>query len=47
MDILFEHLRRKLECECQVLFDERQLRNEALKRQFGVDFDGGEVGLVD
>jgi len=46
-DILFEHLRRKLECECQVLFDEREWRKEALRRQFGVDFDSGEVGLVD
>ena len=31
----------------QVLYDERELRKEALKRQFGVDFDSGEVGLVD
>ena len=46
-DILFEHLGRELDCECQVLFDERELRKDALKRQFGVDFDGGEVGLVD
>ena len=46
-DILFEHLGRKLECECQVLYDERELRKEALRRQFGVDFDSGEVGLVD
>ena len=46
-DILFEHLGRKLECECQVLYDERELRKEALKRQFGDDFDSGEVGLMD
>ena len=46
-DIFFEHLGRKLECECHVLFDERGLRKKALKRQFGVDFDSGEVGLVD
>ena len=46
-DILFEHLGRKLDCECQVLFDERELRMEALKRQFGVYLDGGEVGLLD
>ena len=46
-DIIAEHLGRKLECECQVLFDERELRKEALRRQFGVDFDSGEVGLVD
>ena len=46
-DILFEHLGRKLDCECQVLYDKRELRKEALKRQFGVDFDSGEVELVD
>ena len=40
-EIFFEHLRRKLECECQVLYDERELRKEALKRQFGVDFESG------
>ena len=46
-EILEEHLGRKLECECQVLYDERELRKEALRRQFGVDFESGEVGLVD
>jgi len=46
-DILEEHLGRKLECECQGLYDERELRKEALKMQFGVDFDSGDVGLVD
>ena len=46
-DIIVEHLGRKLECECQVLFDERKLRKEALKKQFGIDFDSGEIGLVD
>jgi hypothetical protein len=46
-DILFEHLGRKLECECQVPYDERELWMDPLKRQFGVDFDSGEVGLVD
>ena len=46
-DILFDHLGRNLKCECQVLYDERELRKEALKRQFGVDFDSGEVGLLD
>ena len=45
MDIFFEHLGRNLDCECQVLYDERELRKEALRRQFGVDLDGGEVGL--
>ena len=46
-DILVEHLGRKLECECQVLYDERELRKEALRRQFGVVFESGELGLVD
>ena len=46
-DILIEHLGRKLECECQVLYDERELRKDALKKQFAVDFESGEVGLVD
>jgi hypothetical protein len=46
-EILVEHLGRKVECECQVLFDERELRKEVLRRQFGVDFESGEVGLVD
>ena len=46
-DILVEHLGRKLECECQVLFNERELRKEVLKRQFGVNFESGEVMLVD
>ena len=46
-DIIIEHLGRNLECECQGLYDERELRKEALRRQFGVDFDSGEVGLVD
>jgi hypothetical protein len=47
MDIIREHLGRKLECEYQILYDERELRKEALRRQFGVDFDSGEVVLVD
>ena len=46
-DILFKHLGRKLDCEHQVLFDERELRKEALKLQFGTDFDSGGVVLVD
>jgi hypothetical protein len=47
MDILFDHLGRKLDCECQILYDERELRKEALERQFGVDFERREVGLLD
>jgi hypothetical protein len=31
----------------KVLFDEKELRKEALKRQFGVDFESGSVGLID
>ena len=46
-DILEERLGRKLDCECQVLYDERELRKEVLRWQFGVDFESGEVGLVD
>jgi len=46
-EILEEHLKRKLECECLVLYDERELRKEALRRQLGVDFYSGEIGLVD
>jgi len=46
-DILFEHFGRKLECECLVLYDERELRRQALRRQFGVDFESGEVGLME
>jgi hypothetical protein len=45
-NILFEHLERKLACECQVLYYVRELRKDALTRQFGVDFESGEVGLV-
>ncbi len=45
--MLFEHLGRNLECECLVLFDDRELRKETLRRQFGVDFVSGEVELVD
>ena len=46
-DKIVEHLERNLECECQVLYDERELRKDALRRQFGVDFESGEIGLVD
>jgi hypothetical protein len=46
-DIIVKHLGRKLDCECQVLYDEREMSKNVLGRQFGVDFDKGEVGLVD
>jgi hypothetical protein len=36
-----------MECECQVLYDEKKLKMEAPKRQFSIDFDSWEVGLVD
>jgi hypothetical protein len=40
-------LERNLECECQVLYNERELWKGSLRRQFGVDFDSGGVGLMD
>ena len=46
-EILEQQLGRELECECLVLYEERELRKEALKLQFGVDFDSGGVVLVD
>jgi hypothetical protein len=45
-DIIVEHLRRKLAIECQILYDVRELRKDALRRQFGANFDSGEVELV-
>jgi hypothetical protein len=38
-DIINEHPRKNLECECQVLYDERDLQKDVLRRQFGVDLD--------
>ena len=46
-DMLEDHFDREIVCECQILNDEREIRKEALRRQFGVDFKNGEVGLVD
>ena len=46
-DMLEGHFGREIVCECQILNDEREIRKEALRRQFGVDFKSGEVGLVD
>jgi hypothetical protein len=40
-DIIVERLGRNLECECQVLYDERELRKEALRRQFGFILTAG------
>jgi hypothetical protein len=38
---------RTIICECEFLVDSVEERKEALRRQFGVDFDSGGVGLVD
>lgn len=45
--LLEDHFGREIVCECQILNDEREIRKKALRRQFGVDFESGEVGLVD
>ena len=45
--MLENHFGREIVCECQVLNDEREIRKKALRRQFGVDFESGEVELVD
>ena len=46
-DALEEYLGRKIVCECQILYDEREIRKRDLMRVFGVDFESGDVGLVD
>ncbi len=46
-DALEEYLGRKIVCECQILQDEREIRKRDLARQFGIDFESGDVGLVD
>ena len=46
-DILFEHLGRKLECECQDLYNERGLRKGAFKRIFEADFRLGRSDFLD
>ena len=38
---------RKIICECEFLIDSIEDRKDALRRQFGIDFDSGEVRLVD
>lgn len=45
-DLIEEQLGRPLECECQVLNDERELRRRDLERMFGVDFGTREVDIV-
>ncbi|MCD4665768.1 MAG: hypothetical protein K8R68_10910 [Bacteroidales bacterium] len=44
-DFLEEYLDRKIVCECQILQNEREIRKNSLRRQFGVDFESGEWGL--
>ncbi len=34
---------RKIICECEFLIDSIEERKEALKRQFGVDFESGKI----
>ena len=41
-DIIFERLKRKLVCECEILKNDEKLRRLELERMFGVDF--GEPG---
>jgi hypothetical protein len=38
-DLIVEHLGWELECECEILRDEKAIRRRELKNQFGVDFD--------
>ena len=45
-DIIFERLGRKLNCECEMLRDDKKLRRLELERMFGVDFgESGRRGL--
>ncbi len=46
-DALEKYLGRKIVCEYQILYDEREIRKRDLARVFGVDFESGDVGLVD
>ena len=41
-DIIEEKIGRRLECECQILNDEKAIRRRQLQASFGVDF--GEPG---
>ncbi len=45
--VVKERVDRKLACECQILYDEREIRKKDLMRVFGVDFESGDVGLAD
>jgi hypothetical protein len=45
-DIIFEHVGRKLVCECEMLRNDEKRRRMELEKIFGVDFGGpGERGL--
>ena len=45
-DLIEEHLGRQLECECEILRDEKAIRRSHLHKQFGVDFgEPGERGV--
>ncbi len=44
-DFLEDHLQRPIICECDILYDQKELRKRDLMKQFGMDFEG--VELVD
>ena len=45
-DLIEEHLGRELECECEILRDERDMQRRVLGKQFGVDFgEPGKLGV--
>ena len=46
-DILFEHLGRKLVCECELLQDNEKRRRMELKSMFGVDFSESGAGQLE
>jgi hypothetical protein len=46
-EYLEEMWSHKIVCECEFLIDPIEERKEALRRQFGVDFEIGDVELVD
>jgi hypothetical protein len=45
-DLIEDHLGRHLECECEILRDERDMQRRVLGKQFGVDFgEPGKLGV--
>ncbi|MFC1814499.1 hypothetical protein ACFL0M_00870 [Thermodesulfobacteriota bacterium] len=42
-DFLEEYLQRRIICECDILYDQKELRKRDLMRQFGMDFEGVEL----